>query len=119
MKKTFIYKAANAALCVFTAFGASAFLLTVMALCGVPMCWWVGVCTALPGWLIIKWLLALCGREIMKSMGNGTHERFVIVKDGKAETDDCRFHEDGKCTFGNGATECAHEKKDGGKDGDL
>ena len=89
MKKTFIYKASNAAMWVFTVFGASAFLLTVMA---------------------------LCGREIMKSMENGTHERFVIVKDGKAETDDCRFHEGGKCTFGDGAPECAHEKKDGGKD---
>ena len=114
MKKTFIYKVTKAALCVLQVFGASAFLLTVLALCGVPMCWWVGVCSALPGWLIVKWLLALCGREIMKSMEKGTHERFVIVKDGKDE--ECRFHEDGHCTFGDGAPECAHEKKDGGKD---
>lgn len=114
MKKTFLYRAATVALIILHVFGASAFLLTVMALCGVPMNFWVGVCTVLPGWLIIKGLLNLCGREIMKAMENGTHERFVIVKDGRDE--ECRFHEDGKCTFGEGATECAHERKDGGKD---
>lgn len=110
MKKSFVYKVTKAALWVLHVFGASAFLLTVMALCGVPMNFWVGVCTVLPGWLIIKGLLNLCGREIMKAMENGTHERFVIVKDGKDE--DCRFNEDGHCTFGDGLAECAHEAHD-------
>lgn len=109
MKKTFVYKVTKAALWVLHMFGASAFLLTVMALCGVPMNFWVGVCTVLPGWLIIKGLLNLCGREIMKAMENGAHERFVIVKDGK--DDDCRFHEGGKCTYGDGLPECAKEMK--------
>ena len=109
MKKTFVYKVTKAALWVLHVFGASAFLLTIMALCGVPMSWWVGVCTALPGWLIIKWLMALCANEIRKSMEVGSQVTYSFVKDGKEESEDCRFHEGGKCTFGDGLPECVKQ----------
>ena len=66
MKKTFIYKASNAALRVFTVFGASAFLLTVLALCGVPRGWQIGVCSVLPGCVIIQGLVAIAGHERRK-----------------------------------------------------
>ena len=122
MKKTFIYKAANAALCVFTAFGASAFLLTVMALCGVPMGWQIGVCSVLPGCLIIQGLVAIFRHERRKMnrafIDHHIAELKKLLKEMESDEqeEECRFHEDGKCTFGDGATECAHERKDGGKD---
>lgn len=122
MKKTFIYKAANAALCVFTAFGASAFLLTVLALCGVPIGWQIGVCSVLPGCVIIQGLVAICSHERRKMknafIAHHVAELEEMLKELESwdQEEDCRFHEGGKCTFGDGAPECAHERKDGGKD---
>ena len=123
MKKTFLYKAVDAAMWVFTIFGASAFLLTVMALCGVPMGWQIGVCSVLPGCLIIQGLVAICRHESrkMKKQAFIDHhvaelEKMLKEMETDEQDEDCRFHEGGKCTFGDGATECAREKKDGGKD---
>lgn len=123
MKKTFIYKASNAAMWVFTVFGASAFLLTVMALCGVPMSWQIGVCSVLPGCVIIQGLVAICRHERRKMknafIAHHVAELKKLLKEMESDEqeEECRFHEDGKCTFGNGAAECAKEKKDGGKEG--
>ena len=118
MKKTFIYKASNAAMWVFTVFGASAFLLTVMALCGVPMGWQIGVYSVLPGCLIIQGLVSICDHE-MRKMKKGVVDKAVaeleeMLKELESwdQEEDCRFHEGGKCTFGDGLAECAHESHD-------
>ena len=63
MKKTLVYKLVKEALLALQIFGASAFLLTVLALCGVPMNFWIGVCSVLPGWAIIKLLTEVCGND--------------------------------------------------------
>lgn len=115
MKKTFAYKVTKAALWVLQVFGASAFLLTVLALCGVPMGWQIGVCSVLPGCLIIQGLVDICSHERRK-MKKGVVDKAVaeleeMLKELESwdQEDDCRFHEDGKCTFGDGLPECAKE----------
>lgn len=116
MKKTFIYKAANAAMWVFTVFGASAFLLTVMALCGVPMGWQIGVCSVLPGCLIIQGLVAICSHERRKMKRAFIDHHIAELKkllkemESDEQEEECRFHENGKCTFGDGLPECAKEQ---------
>lgn len=118
MKKTFIYKASNAAMWVFTIFGASAFLLTVLALCGVPMGWQIGVCSVLPGCLIIQGLVAICSHERRKMKRAFIDHHIAELKkllkemESDEQEEECRFHEGGKCTFGDGLAECAHEAHD-------
>lgn len=116
MKKTFLFKAVDAAMWVFTIFGASAFLLTVLALCGVPMGWQIGVCSVLPGCVIIQGLVAICSHERRK-MKKGVVDKVVaeleeMLKELESwdQEEECRFHEDGKCTFGDGLPECAKDQ---------
>lgn len=115
MKKTFVYKVTKAALWVLHVFGASAFLLTVMALCGVPMGWQIGVCSVLPGCLIIQGLVAICSHERRKMnrafIDHHIAELKKLLKEMESDEqeEECRFHEDGKCTFGDGLPECAKE----------
>lgn len=122
MKKTFVHKAATVALIILHVFGASAFLLTVMAMCGVPMGWQIGVCSVLPGCLIIQGLISICNHErnkMVKAVSDKIESDLGLIlkkMESDEQEEDCRFHEGGKCTFGDGAAECAHEKKDGGKD---
>ena len=116
MKKTFIYKAVNVAMWVVTVFGATAFLLTVMALCGVPMSWQIGVCSVLPGCVIIQGLVAICRHERRKMknafIAHHVAELEEMLKELESwdQEEDCRFNEDGKCTFGDGLPECAKEQ---------
>ena len=116
MKKTFLFKAVDAAMWVFTIFGASAFLLTVLALCGVPMGWQIGVCSVLPGCVIIQGLVAICRHERRKMknafIAHHVAELEEMLKELESwdQEEDCRFHEDGKCTFGDGLPECAKEE---------
>ena len=115
MKKTFIYKVTKAALCVFTAFGASAFLLTVMALCGVPMGWQIGVCSVLPGCLIIQGLISICNHERRKMKRAFIDHHVAELKklleemESDEQEEECRFHEGGKCTYGDGLPECVKQ----------
>lgn len=115
MKKTFLFKAVDAAMWVFTIFGASAFLLTVLALCGVPMGWQIGVCSVLPGCLIIQGLVTIFRHELRKMkrafIDHHVAELKKLLKEMESDEqeEECRFHEGGKCTFGDGLQECAKE----------
>lgn len=116
MKKTFVYKVTKAALWVLHVFGASAFLLTIMALCGVPMGWQIGVCSVLPGCLIIQGLVAISRHESRKVkrafIDHHVAELKKLLKEMESDEQEevCRFHEGGKCTFGDGLPECAKEQ---------
>ena len=120
MKKTFLFKAVDAAMWVFTIFGASAFLLTVLALCGVPMGWQIGVCSVLPGCLIIQGLVAIFRHELRKMKRSFIDHHVAELKkllkemESDVQEEECRFHEGGKCTFGDGLPECAKEQSCGG-----
>lgn len=119
MKKTFWFKFAIRTGHALHVFGATALVVTVLALCGVPMTWWIGSLCVAPGWLIVRGLTALANHE-EKKMKVAFIERHVenlekLLK--QLETDeadkpkvDCRFREEGQCTYGNGAPECVKEK---------
>lgn len=116
MKKTFLFKAVDAAMWVFTIFGASAFLLTVLALCGVPMGWQIGVCSVLPGCLIIQGLVAIFRHELRKMKRSFIDHHVAELKkllkemESDEQEEECRFHEGGKCTFGDGLPGCAKDE---------
>lgn len=70
MKKTFWLNFAFAASNVLRVLGASVLVQVVWALCGVPITWWVGGLSAVPGMLISKGLRSLLIREWKKREGN-------------------------------------------------
>lgn len=56
MKRTVWYKLIVASMWILQVFGASALIVTILALSCVRMNFWIGACTVLPGWLIVKGL---------------------------------------------------------------
>lgn len=63
MRETFLYKFAYWTAFSFYVFGASAFVLTVLALCGVEVNFWIGVLSVIPGSLMLFGLAKLFARE--------------------------------------------------------
>lgn len=69
MKTTFWLNFAVVASNVLRVLGASVLVQTVLALCGVPITWWVGGLSAVPGMLISKCLRSLFILEWKKREG--------------------------------------------------
>lgn len=131
MKKTFGYKVAVAALWVLHVFGASALVVTILALCGVHMHWWIGALSVVPGWLIIRGLQWFFTYEHRKSQKKAVEEakeeakqelkeifdeimkEYAEEEQGTAEkpenkAEECRFNEDGQCTYSEEPMECVY-----------
>lgn len=98
-------------------------MIMVLALCGVPMNWWIGALCVIPGCLILAGVGIIAEHELrkMKQAFIAHHvavlEKMLKEMESDEQEENCRFHEGGKCTFGDGAPECTKEKKDGGKEG--
>ena len=118
MKKTFLLKATEWMLVGFTVLGATALVIMVLALCGVPMNWWIGALCVIPACLILVGLATISGHERRKMknafIAHHVAELEEMLKELESwdQEEDCRFHEGGKCTFGDGLAECAHETHD-------
>lgn len=118
MKKTFLLKATACALCGLTLLGATALVITVLALCGVPVNWWIGALCVIPALLILVGLAEVAYREKRKMGKAFVDSIFDKMKDveeeereaPKDQTEGCRFREGEKCTFGDGLPKCAKEQ---------
>ena len=120
MKPTFWYKFAANVAYVLHVLGASALVQVVLALFGVDISFWIGVLSAVPGWLIVQGLITLANHEQRKMQESFLEAHAWILERLKKEIEaeeepdeqeeECRFHKDGQCTFGDGAPECAKEK---------
>ena len=119
MKETLGYKVTVAVAWMIHVFGASALVITVLALCGVHMNWQIGALCAVPGWLMIRALTELAHYEREKMLKahmerwvERTEREIEHREEEKSENqgEKCRFCEDGKCTFGDGTEGCAYSE---------
>ena len=90
MKNTLLYVITKIALKVLHIFGACAFLLTILALCGVRIDFFIGFCSVLPGWGIIELLTQICGNEIRKRMKAEAEAYYAMMNDVAEEGDERR-----------------------------
>lgn len=112
MKKTFLYKATAWMLVGFTVLGATALVIMVLALCGVPMNWWIGALCVIPGCLILVGLAEIAHREKWKgkeALFDNLFETAMKSIEAEEQEEECRFHAGGKCTFGDGLPECVKQ----------
>lgn len=105
MKKTFLLMTADYAIYGLGVFGATAFMITVLALCGMPVTWWIGALCAVPGWLLVHGLYLFIYKSIVDEVPDTPGNMEI-----EEEADGCRFHEGGKCTFGDGLPGCAKDE---------
>lgn len=112
MKYSFGFKASIAILWGLHILGATALIIVVLAQCGVPMNFWIGSASVIPGYLICKALHLWYSYEsnkndtrMIKEMLELTDEDIENI-DKQSQDAMCPFNDDGVCTFGDGLPEC-------------
>ena len=111
-KYSFGYKLSFAVLWCLHVLGATALVIVALALCGVPMNFWIGAASVIPGYLICKALHLWYSYEsnkndtrMIKEMLELTDEDIENI-DKQSQDAMCPFNDDGVCTFGDGLPEC-------------
>ena len=100
MKKTFLLMTAAYAIYSLGVFGATTFMITVLALCGLHVTWWIGALCAVPGWLLLHVLHSFIGKSNVDEAHDTPGNMEIEEK-----ADGCRFPAGGKCTYGDGLPE--------------